>query len=866
MDVPQQAAEVTLPRRTPAPFPRPGASGREAPHNLPAPVTSFVGRGQELRAIVRLLGRAPPAARLVTLTGTGGVGKTRLALEAAAALRCSGPYPDGVWHVELAPLGEPRRLAQLVAGVFGLQEEPRRQLREVLIDALRPRRLLLLLDNCEHLVAACAELADALLRACPRIGILATSREPLRIYGETVLRVPALDRPDPRSRPSLDQLGQFEAVRLFVDRAAAAAVDFSLTGQNAPAVARVCDRLDGIPLALELAAARVRALSVEQIAARLDDRFRLLGVGSRTAPPRQRTLEAAVAWSYDLLGDDERRLFNRLAVFAGGWTLGAAEAICAGGAGTSVLDVLARLVEKSLLLAEDGPDGGKRYRLLETLRQFAAERLRASGEEGPVRDRHLQWYVAFAVEAERSLRWTPGLTWQARMQWLARVEGEYANLRAAWQWALRGGAGRVQAGLRLAVGLFPFFYVTGYLAEGRDWLAALLEQDAGHPPSAARAWGLATAAKLAAHHGDDTTAQQLGEEYLALPETHWTAPASALAHTALGVVALRRGDAAGARAHATEALELSRASGELVASMYPPYLAAAAAAEGRLDEAQALYEQALEEGRGADFQLSVGLALHGLGRLAHARGDRRGAGALYEQALGTLGAIGGMPQTALVLVSLGHLALQDGDLARARARFEQGLDLAARLGHRQVLTAALEGAAVFLTAAGGPSHREGAARALRLLGAAGRLQEGISARPPEASALDARSRAEAVVGRGAAEALRSEGRAWALEEATEKARAALAEASAGGVATGSGAVTSPLTRREREVAAYLARGRTNRQIAEALVISERTTEMHVSNLLAKLGLTSRAQAAVWAAARGLGAQEPGTPAPAAPLQ
>jgi predicted ATPase/DNA-binding CsgD family transcriptional regulator len=834
-------------------------SDREAPSNIPVPLTSFVGREQELAELGRLLSGVPPAARLVTLTGSGGVGKTRLALQIASELLRARDFPDGAWLVELAPLADPLRLAQVVAAVFALQEEPGRTFTDVLVDALRARRLLLVLDNCEHLADACAELAHALLSACPGVTILATSREPLRLTGEVLRRVLSLERPDPRNPPPLERLRQYEAVRLFADRAAAASAEFEVTEHNAAAVVQVCGRLDGIPLALELAAARMRALTVDQIAARLDNCFRLLGKGSRVAPPRQQTLEATVAWSYDLLHEDEQRLFRRLAVFAGGWTLEAAESVCATvEPGGSVLDLLAQLIEKSLVLAEDGPDGGKWYRLLETIRQFAIERLRACGEEEEIRERHFQWYLELSKGADRTIRWTPGIPWQIKQGWLVRLGWEYANLRAAYQWALKTMT-RTQPGLRLATALFTFFWTTGYLSEGRDWLATLLARDAGAPPTALRAWALSVAAKLASHHGDDAAGQPLAREYLGLPASLWTDPAGAQVHTALGLAALREGDLLRARAHATTALNLARVGDKVSAPLYVTYVAAVAHAEGQLDEAQALYEQALAEGRTDDFPLPIGLALDGLARIARERGDRRRARALYEEALGLLSAIGAMPQMALLLVALGHLDLEDGNVVQARSRLGEGLQLASTLGQRDALVVALEGVALLLTR---PGVRERGAmdRALRLLGAIAALREGTRLPPPTEAARQASTHARSAVGDARAEALMAEGRALAREQAVEQAKAALAEGgSAGSGLTDSAA--SSLTRREREVAILLARGCSNHQIADALVIGKRTAEMHVGHLRAKLGLASRAQVAVWAVQHGLVDAESGVPAP-----
>ena len=390
-----------------------------ARHNLPCEMSSFVGREQQLADLVGLLGRA----RLLTLVGTGGVGKTRLALRLASTVL--EQYPDGVWLVELTPFSDPSLLPRAVAVVLGVHERARRPLLEAVAAVLRGKRVLLVLDNCEHLVAGAADLADQLLRACPELVVLATSREPLRAPGETIWRVPSLNFPNgAEAAASVEELSGHEAVRLFVERATAVRSEFSLGERNASLVADICRRLDGIPLALELAAARVAVLGTAGVAARLDDRFRLLTGGSRGAPPRQQTLQAALEWSYDLLSQPERRLFNRLPVFAGGWSLEAAETVCAGDGveASEVLDLLARQVNKSLVVADPAAEETVRYRLLETLRQYAQERLTESGEVGRTRSRHADFYLDLAERTE------PEGYGPRFVHWRARLDVEMGNI------------------------------------------------------------------------------------------------------------------------------------------------------------------------------------------------------------------------------------------------------------------------------------------------------------------------------------------------------------------------------------------------------------------------------------------------------
>jgi len=405
-------------------------------HNLPAPRSSFVGRETELRNVKRDLAMT----RLLTLTGVGGCGKTRLALEMAREL--VGAYPDGVWLVELAALSEGALVAQALASVLGMQEQPDRSLTDALVDFLRTKRALLVLDNCEHLVDAVARLADVLLDSCHHLRVLATSRESLNVEGELSWLVPSLSAPSLLQSPKVEELAGYESVRLFVERARHRNPAFSLTPENSHAVARICGRLDGIPLAIELAAARV-GLSVEQIATRLDDSLRLLSAGSRTASPRQRTLRGTLDWSYELLSMPEQSLFCRLSVFAGGWTLQAAEVVGAGDTQHGdVVDLLSRLVDKSLVVAETTGIGGARYRMLEPIRQYAQEKLEESGEAEEVRSQHASFFLALAEEAE------PGLRGPEDAEWLERLEAEHDNMRAALSWALE--RGQTELGLRLA--------------------------------------------------------------------------------------------------------------------------------------------------------------------------------------------------------------------------------------------------------------------------------------------------------------------------------------------------------------------------------------------------------------------------------
>jgi predicted ATPase/class 3 adenylate cyclase len=601
----------------PADFP-PLRSLEAFAHNLPAQLTSFIGREQAMAEVKQLLATT----RLLTLTGSGGCGKTRLALQVAADLL--EEYPDGVWLIELAPLADPALVPQNLASALGLREEPGRPLTATLMDYLRTKSPLVVLDNCEHLLPACAQLADSVLRTCPQLRILASSREGLGIVGEQTYRVPSLSLPSAKPLPPLERLRDFEAVQLFADRARLSQATFAVTQANAPAVVHVCQRLDGIPLALELAAARVNVLSVEQISVRLDDRFRLLTGGSRTALPRQQTLRALIDWSYDLLTDTEQALLRRLAVFAGGWTLEAAEGVCAGEIpteggsrieGWEVLNLLTSLVDKSLVVVEGSEP---RYRLLETVRQYARDRLLEAGEAAVVRRRHRDGFLALA-EAERDLS---GVHHRASLD---RLEREHDNLRAALGWSVAQGEG--DEGLRLANALGWFWSDRCYWTEGQEHLAALLALPASQLRTDLRADALHDAGQMARFQGDLDTARALWEECL------------------------------------TTNRELER---KQVIPEILDLLALGAWEQSAYEEAQALWEECLAIFRELGVQRGMALSLTGLGSVAQAQGRHEAARGLLEEAWA-------LDQGSQNCVHQGHLLLELGDYATARSRYEQCL-------------------------------------------------------------------------------------------------------------------------------------------------------------------------------------------------
>jgi predicted ATPase len=677
------------------------------PTNLPAPLTSFVGRARDLDAVGALLSHA----RLVTLTGAGGVGKTRLALEVVR--RQTGSHHGGVWFVDLAPLADPALVGRAVAAALGVREVAGQPLEETLIQRLREGAALLLLDNCEHLVGACAGLVAALLGGCPRLRVLATSRELLGLTGEAAWRVPSLELPAADGRP--EEVAECEAVRLFLERARLARPDLALTARNAPVVAQLCRRLDGIPLALELAAARTRVLGVEEIAARLDDRFRVLTGGERVALPRHRTLRAAVDWSHDLLAEAERALLRRLAVFAGGWTLEAAEAVC----GPDVLDGLGQLVDRSLVLFEQqGGDG--RYRLLETIRQYAWERLVEAGEDAELRDRHRKWCLALAQRAARELFGVDAGDGKRRAvaHWLRRFELEHDNLRAALEWTRQDG--RAELGLRIAADLWGYWLVGGYFTEARARYEALLALPAPAGPTRARARSLVGAGVMHGELGDFDRARARCQEGLALArsladpgELGW-----ALVHA--GVVAEYRSDTADARACYEESLAAYSAAGDRWGvALLTAYLARIALAEGRLEEARTRLEPALPLARALGDDWIIAHVLTSLGKLAHRSGQPAEAASWTREALSHWRALQARQMIADCMLDLGRVAVASGDWAGARRLCGEGLELYRAVARWHSMPRVLADFARLAVARG---HDR---RGLVLLGAAAALQAGF---------------------------------------------------------------------------------------------------------------------------------------------
>ncbi len=666
------------------------------PTNLPIPLSSFVGRKQAMSEVKRLLGTR----RLVSLVGAGGSGKTRLAIQVATDL--IDAFKDGVWWVELASLTDAALVPQAVAKALGVRESPHQSVSEMLANDLRSKQVLLVLDNCEHLLMACAQLADELLRVCPDLKLLATSREPLGLTGEMVWHVPTLSTPDPQQLSLARLLMSYESVHLLVERATAIKPNFTLSEQNALAVAQVCQQLDGIPLAIELAAARTNVLSVEEIATHLDDRFNLLTMGSRTALPRQQTLRATIDWSYDLLPTEERALFRRLAVFAGGFTLDAAEAVCsersAGSSAASLpftvqrspftdtLDLLSHLVDKSLVIAE-GEGERIRCRMLETIRLHAQVRLRESGEAEPVRNRHLTYFLQWAEAAE------PRLNSAERSVWVARLETEHDNLRAALEWSQT--SRQTDLGLRLAGALVIFWSRRSYWSEGRGWLEALLNAAREtHSPQASVPWAKALAGigRLAWAQSDYAGARAPLEQSVAL----WreladpSGLAQSLSH--LGMFWLEQGDHTAARVLLKESIGLFRALADQWGLAWALFcLGRAAHRAGDYAESWAISQEGLALSRAIGDTAGVAATLRTLGIVAADQGDYVAARSLLEESVAIRREVGEKRGWVISLNSLGELALLQGDDSRAKAYFEESLALSRSVGYQRGIAVSLNG-------------------------------------------------------------------------------------------------------------------------------------------------------------------------------
>ena len=691
----------------------PSPSLATIPNNIPVQLTSFVGREHEVDEVKQLLAKT----RLLTVTGPGGMGKTRLSLQVAAGTMDA--FKDGVWFIELGPLADPALVAITTAVALGVREEQARPLLATLTDWLRDKRLLVILDNCEHLIDACAEFADAVLRAGAETRMLATSREPLGVAGESVYRIPGLETPNPGEPLALDEYLRYAAVRLFVERATQVRHHFQLTSANAPVVAQICRRLDGIPLAIELAAARVKALRVEQIAARLDDRFQLLTGGSRTALPRQQTLRALIDWSYSLLNEPERVMLRRLSTFAGGWTLEAAESVCGESADgvasdadepivteedeheqtVNVLDLLTRLVDKSLVVMDEQGEA-PRFEMLETIREYAREKLREASERERMHDRHLSYFIQLAEHVE------PRLHGAERAEWLPRLQAEHDNLRSALEWA----CGRDRESARWLAGVLYWFWHYGDdLSEPRTWYARVLEGDGHEAPTRGLAlalmgsglvstrlyyageaqsplersvalwqqlgeprrlaWSLWALARMLVYRGQSARASALYAEHEALFRAcgNGMLLTGALSYWGRALTELRHDDPA-AKARLDEALAIGRTLQD-PHGLYVCYMNLGhwALAQGDYGAARRHYMDSLLWRRRLGTRWLIALGLREVAHVLCLEDDYREAERVYTEALGLVRALGDQRGAASIEQALADVAQHLGDAARAHS-------------------------------------------------------------------------------------------------------------------------------------------------------------------------------------------------------
>ena len=651
--------------------------------NLPIPSTSFIGREKEVEEIIQLVNKN----RLVTLTGAGGVGKTRLAIQSSNKMQSN--FKDGVGWVELAPLKKETLLLQAVAKGLAVREVPNQSLEETLTKFLYSKQLLMVLDNCEHLIAGCAKLVDRLLNSCPNLKILATSREALGLIREEVWPVPILSLPDAQRMSLIDLLMQYEGIHLFVERASAAKSDFTLTEQNALSVAQVCQHLDGVPLAIELAAARVKMMSVGEIAKHLDDRFDLLTAGSRTAFPRHQTLRSAIDWSYDLLSQPERLFFSRISVFTGGFTLNAAKEIATGDgvSKTQVIHLLGQLINKSLVnvrARSEEPKSETRYEMLETIREYAREKLDEFGETEQVRQRYRDFFIGFAEQAE------PKLKGAQQFEWLNRFEVEHDNLRAVLQWTHE--VGDMEAISRLAALLFWFWKRRGYLSEGCVWLERALAAEPTLTISA-RARLLYQVANLTRAQGDFARARELVEQSIVLWRTLDSEEKQGLP-LALALLAnlVRDGGNPGtARLLAEESVKLSREQGNawsLALSLISLGMAL------RDQEDYNLAQSTIEESKRIWQELGdlwgLAEALHHLAHVAYRRGDYEVAYSLEEEVLSIQRQLGDKHSIAYAIHNLGLYTLAQGNMDRAKPLFEQDIVLFREIGDKTGIVLSLK--------------------------------------------------------------------------------------------------------------------------------------------------------------------------------
>lgn len=803
------------------------------PNNLPQQLTSFVGRRREMAEVRRLLS----STRLLTLTGAGGCGKTRLALQVASKLLKE--YRDGVWFVDLASLSDPSLVPQAVASALSVREQQGRTLSETLADYLKPRKLLLILDNCEHLVQACASLTDTLLRTCSDLRVLVTSRQSLSVAGETIWRVPSLSVPDHQQNLPVRTLKQYDAVQLFTRRAMLKRESFLVTPENAPAVAQLCCQLEGIPLAIELAAARMNILSLEEIVERLDSRLRLLVSGDQQAPSRHRTLHATIDWSYNLLTNLEQSLLRSLSVFTGGSSLQAIEDVWAGEIDEyEVLDILSGLDDKSLVIREEHA-GRSRYRLLETVSQYAWGKAVATHELDLLRTRHRDWCLRLAEQAE------PELQGSQQLVWLERLEIERDNLRAALGRADENdNSSEVEATIKLAGALWYFWSIRGYLDEGLHWLNRALHKSTSAKPEA-RAKILVGTAWLAIGQSDYSTGKKLLEESLSLYRQAAYKPGIAISLRGLARTTFEQGDYESAQTLLEEALqhyrELKDKRGLGVVTGRLGYVVGQ---QGDFERASLLLREGLAISKELGNRADIANALINLGEVARSKGDYDVARPLYEEALAIDRETKRTSGVAVSLANLGSLALWQGEYDKAEAHLKESLGLLIQLGGEQLSIAQC------LTGLAGVCCSDGQMEdAARLLGAADNILTAGCMHPNIADRQN-RDQVANLISAKLDEATYA--RAWttgqilSVEEAAKVALETVTSSrlpnTASTRAESANADLPGLTHREIEVLKLVATGLSNKELAQQLSVTINTVEFHLRSIYGKLGVATRSAA------------------------
>jgi predicted ATPase/DNA-binding CsgD family transcriptional regulator len=801
--------------------------------NIPIELTSFVGRKREIADVMRLIG----SSRLLTLTGTAGSGKTRLALRVAAEV--SDQYVDSVHWVELAQLTDPNLVPKAVAKKLNVAERPDRPLVDGILDALHGKKLLLVLDNCEHMVNACARLVETLI-TLPDISILTTSREALGAPGEIIYPLSPMAAP-PVSL-SMDDVVQFDAMQLYIERARAIVPRFTLTPENIGLVASVCRQLDGIPLAIELASARINVLTVEQIDARLNDRFKLLGEAVHVTSSHHRSLRAALDWSYDLLISPEQAVLRRLSVFAGGCSLATAEAVCTGEGveREQVLDLLASLISKSLVVAQTLQQGEARYSLLETIRQYAHEKLISSSEWSAIRDRHLQCFIQLTEET------LPKLSSPYQQLWLNWLESEYDNIRATLTWAV--GGDRIEDGLRIAVAIYQFWTIRDYAEEGLMWLERLLAQANGRIAPVVHANALAYAVFLAGFRGNTSAQIKYGGKAALLAEALGDEEREALrwALAAQAYAAQAAGDNQTQYSINNRVIQLDRELEDIYQlGLILSLNSFTALSLGKYDEAHVMLDEALPLLREVGNPYRIAMALNFLGDLRRCEQNYSGAQTAYEESISYLRQLDAPRDLASALQNLGHTCLHRDDVARAHALFSEDMNIQLAQHNTPGISECLIGFAALAI-----EHDLPVAGA-RLLSAAVAIGGQRIVSTWAATKMEYEHYLSLVRARLTEREFQAEqvaGQLFTLEQAVEYAQHLSLKTAASHTARQSpGALTS----RELEIAALIALGKSNGEIADELVVSKRTIEKHIAHIIIKLGVKNRAQIVRWAIETGL---------------